>query len=505
MLFDVSTFMDKENQVDYDKESKVIHHNKIKYHQKWQGKKYSTYWCANCKSSKSKCSSKIRVDFFGKVIKETGVHDVECTIKRENSRQALQELRKNPNNNNPCSNGIDFTTFMKKRTDEIALENLHLKPKEIWDKLSDELNSIQPTWKGLTDFQVTTRVRNIQSRVLGSDLVRNLEDSELARMKDSNKFFVQFNNSIVDDTKEQSTMERIMGFGNPYLFYYMANSKHLFVDATFAIAPKPFYQCLVVMSFDETLQIYIPILYILMTNKSQKMYRNALEWIFKLSGRRVNPHTITCDFEMALINALQGIFPYSKINGCLFHWKQAIKRKLGSLKLKNEKEIIEHAMVKFSMDILTLIPIDELRSKGIPFVKDTLKDSIHEIDDINKMKSFWNYFEKFWMSSENFIKTWNINDYKGNKNLLKRTNNGLESYNKRLKSLFRSGTPSFADFVNTLRQESVRQQKKVNDYMDKSAVKRQRVDENDGNFIYELPPCYAGWVPPSSIDNSEFN
>ena len=30
----------------------------------------------------------------------------------------------------------------------------------------------------------------------------------------------------------------------------------------------------------------------------------------------------------------------------------------------------------------------------------------------------------------------------------------------RLKSLFRSGTPFFADFVSTLRQESVNQQKK---------------------------------------------
>ena len=95
MLFDVGTFMDKENEVQYGKESKVIHHKKIKYNKKWQGKKYSTYWCANCKSSKSKCSSKIRVDFFGKVIKEVGFHDVECSIKNKDSRQALQELRNN--------------------------------------------------------------------------------------------------------------------------------------------------------------------------------------------------------------------------------------------------------------------------------------------------------------------------------------------------------------------------------------------------------------------------
>ena len=41
--------------------------------------------------------------------------------------------------------------------------------------------------------------------------------------------------------------------------------------------------------------------------------------------------------------------------------------------------------------------------------------------------------------------------------------------------------------------KSVNQQKKVYEYMDKSAVKRSKIDENDGNFIYELPP--------SSIDN----
>ena len=158
-------------------------------------------------------------------------------------------------------------------------------------------------------------------------------------------------------------------------------------------------------------------------------------------------------------------------------------------------------MHKYSIDILTVIPINEIRVKGILFVKDNLKDAIYEGDDKQKMITFWNYFENFWMSSETYIKAWNIYDYQGNKNLLKRTNNGLESYNKRLKSLFRSGTPCFADFVNMLRGESAYQQKKVQDYMDHSAVKRKKIEVNDGNFIYEIPPCYANWVPPSSIDN----
>jgi len=253
---------------------------------------------------------------------------------------------------------------MKKRADEIAIENLHLKPMQIWSKITDEMNDLQPTWRGLTRYQVITRVWNIRTKLQGPDLVQNVEDTQLARMKNSNKFFLQFNCSIADDTKEQTTIERIMGFGNPYLFYYMTHAEHLFVDATFSVAPKPFYQCLVVMIFDKTLQIYIPILYILMTNKSQKMYRNALEWVFKLSGRRINPKTVTCDFELALINAVQSIFPYTKINGCLFHWKQAICRKLVSLKFTNEKEILEICMHKNAMDILTVIPENKIEKKG---------------------------------------------------------------------------------------------------------------------------------------------
>ena len=58
------------------------------------------------------------------------------------------------------------------------------------------------------------------------------------------------------------------------------------------------------------------------------------------------------------------------------------------------------------------------------------------------------------------IERWNISKYNGNRNKLKSTNNGLERYNKRMKSLFNAGTPSFADFVNTMREELEFQQKK---------------------------------------------
>lgn len=54
---------------------------------------------------------------------------------------------------------------------------------------------------------------------------------------------------------------------------------------------------------------------------------------------------------------------------------------------------------------------------------------------------------------------WDITYYSGNKNILQCTNNGLERYNKSMKSLFKAGTPSFAKFVYIMREESETQQK----------------------------------------------
>ena len=182
------------------------------------------------------------------------------------------------------------------------------------------------------------------------------------------------------------------------------------------------------------------------------------------------------------------------------HWKQAIRRKLIALKFKNEKEIVSRSMVRNSMDILTVIPANEITTKGFAFVKDNLKEAILEENDSEKMQKFWKYFDNYWMSSNKMIETWNISNYQGNKNVLRRTNNGLERYNLRLKKLFKSGTPSFAQFVNTMRIEAEDQQKIAQDYMNQAA-KRARIDENDGNFIYQPPPCYAKWEPSSKKMN----
>ena len=84
----------------------------------------------------------------------------------------------------------------------MALKNIHLHPKEIWEKISKEMNGIQRTWHGMTDSQVSSRVRNVRVQIQGSNLLRNIENLELAQMKNLNKFFLQFNCTKADDRKE---------------------------------------------------------------------------------------------------------------------------------------------------------------------------------------------------------------------------------------------------------------------------------------------------------------
>ena len=46
-----------------------------------------------------------------------------------------------------------------------------------------------------------------------------------------------------------------------------------------------------------------------------------------------------------------------------------------------------------------------------------------------------------------------------------------------------------------MRQESEYQQKIAENHMNQAAVTHGRIDENDGDFIYEQPPCFAKWKP----------
>ena len=102
---------------------------------------------------------------------------------------------------------------------------------------------------------------------------------------------------------------------------------HLHVDGAFSIVPHPFYQLMVIMAFDNQTELCVPIMCVLMTGKMEELYWHALHWVFVASKWKMDPMTVTVDFELGLHNEIRDQFEDSDINGCLFHLKQALRRK----------------------------------------------------------------------------------------------------------------------------------------------------------------------------------
>ena len=104
------------------------------------------------------------------------------------------------------------------------------------------------------------------------------------------------------------------------------------------------------------------------------MHWHALHWIFVASDWNLDPKSVTCDFEKGLINAVQHKFHESEINGCLFHWKQALRKKM--ITLQTYEQHVHLAMEENVMDMLTMIPIEDIESKGTPCVKFVTQEKI---------------------------------------------------------------------------------------------------------------------------------
>ncbi|KRZ83135.1 hypothetical protein T08_5119, partial [Trichinella sp. T8] len=63
---------------------------------------------------------------------------------------------------------------------------------------------------------------------------------------------------------------------------------------------------------------------------------------------KLNPESIIHDFETALIPAIQGYFLNTQVQGCYFHFCQAVHRKVGELGLKTRYRQHEQTRRKIS-------------------------------------------------------------------------------------------------------------------------------------------------------------
>ena len=84
------------------------------------------------------------------------------------------------------------------------------------------------------------------------------------------------------------------------------------------------------MIFDAGHRIYTPVAWALMTGKTNECYWQVFNWISSVV-QDLDPSYIGVYFELAFFTNVSIHFPEAKLIGCLFHFKQAIRRKMKKL------------------------------------------------------------------------------------------------------------------------------------------------------------------------------
>jgi hypothetical protein len=214
----------------------------------------------------------------------------------------------------------------------------------------------------------------------------------------------------------------------------------IFVDATFRVTPAPFSQCLIIMAFDPSTNLYVPCVWALMTAKCEYLYCEVLHSVIVALKYHWSPKVVVVDFEKALLNSIKYQFPKSKIVGCYFHFRQALHRKMTKLSIQSER---------------VSIALNEL--KGLLAInEDDVFQEVARIETHIELQgaafsNFWAYFRNTWLVR--FPPTlWRNNNDDITLNGA-RTNNCLERYNRRLGDKFLNAHPNIFSFIAAIQEE----------------------------------------------------
>ncbi|CAF3596017.1 unnamed protein product [Rotaria socialis] len=209
--------------------------------------------------------------------------------------------------------------------------------------------------------------------------------------------------------------DRILVFSSDQQLELLFESETIFMDGTFDTTPPNFKQVYLIhaQKFGQGL----PVAFCLLPNKRGKTYTELIEQLKEKAntmGKQFKPKRIITDYEPTLLPVVGQEFPTAVHSGCMFHFNQAIHRKITDLGLANDYlhngSIRDQCRQLMALSLMPITEIDNQFQRLQTIMATSLSDLLV-------------YFQHQWMHGVVPMHMWNFHHVKH------RTNNTSEGKN----------------------------------------------------------------------------
>lgn len=227
----------------------------------------------------------------------------------------------------------------------------------------------------------------------------------------------------------------------------LKSAGQVYFDATFKVVPALYYQLFTI--FAPHADATFPVLYALMTRKTQALYRAVFEML-KALVPDFAPTLAMADFEDAPVSAFQEVFGNVAVAGCWFHYAQAIVKRLQKAGLKEAYQ--RQNDVKDTVQCLICLPL--LPGREIEQALYEVRAAISsDVERTHQLQQLVAYVKRQWIDKATVGP-----DRLSVRDCQSRTNNIMESYHAALRRRIIVTHPNLFVFLGHL-------QRATTDYM----------------------------------------
>ena len=414
----------------------ILDNYKLTYKQKLSNSNYS-YRCKNRRI----CSYTITIS--EEVLKSIAHKEQNIKINYKiSSKQKTHTCSEDNNEENSGNISIikSSTTTLRELAKKLMV--LNLEKKFSWHKTNLQNNKIL-----LSNNQIKYLLQQLREVKFPND-INFLKDISLIKIdlgNTHNLVNIPFCHRYVNYINyKKNKVEKYIIFTSVFQLNLLTKAEQIFIDSTFKSSPKNFYQILNIAGYYKELNSIIPLVFIPMSSKSEiiynKIFTDLIDIMENFNIKRNNIcKLIMSDFECALRKSMKKFFPYSKLNGCYFHFVKILWEKAKQLSLCNKSKIKNTKLLIF---LFKTLPFIESDNKSIFY--DQIKNFFSKLD--NQYDKFITYFEKNWYNSK-YIYLDAINQ----KEYLYRTNNYIENFHKQLNEEIEGFHPKISYLVDKLK------------------------------------------------------